>query len=173
MKNSNISRFEPLLSGEFMCPGAFVVQSNAPLTDNRSSGGLFSAHYDIGMDARICLHEKPSHHICSLGTNPKGIALKIMSFSAAPYLNKRLKMTGHVKSKAVKAWLGLFLRVDGPENRMLSLNGKCFGPPAGTRDWERCQIRIDVPRVGERIYYGILLSGSGRIWANGFTFNAF
>jgi hypothetical protein len=96
-----------------------------------------------------------------------------MSFSAAPYINKRLKMTGHFKSKAVKDWLGLFIRVDGPDNRMLGMNGKCFGPPAGTADWTKCQIRIEVPRDGERVFYGILLSGSGRIWANGFAFKSF
>ena len=39
------------------------------------------------------------------------------------------------------------------------------GPLRGTFDWTRRTIVLDVPAEAERILYGILLKGTGRMWA--------
>jgi hypothetical protein len=40
----------------------------------------------------------------------------------------------------------------------------------GTRDWEKCEIILDVPANASNIAYGALISGTGQIWFDNLNF---
>jgi hypothetical protein len=61
------------------------------------------------------------------------------------------------------------MRVDGPEGRAgLAFDNMQSRPIRGTSGWRRHEVVLDVPHDAERIYYGVLLDGQGRIEVDDF-----
>jgi hypothetical protein len=86
------------------------------------------------------------------------------------YLNKRVRMTGYVKSENVTTWAGLWLRVDEPGSQQpLSFDNMSDRPIKGTTDWTKYEIVLDVPSNASLIAYGALLGGTGQIWFDRIT----
>jgi erythromycin esterase len=73
-------------------------------------------------------------------------------------------LSGHIRTDDVSGWAGLWLRVDGPWGRMMSLENMSRIGPRGTTSWKRFEITLPVPPEAERIAFGVLLSGGGRAW---------
>jgi hypothetical protein len=73
-------------------------------------------------------------------------------------------MTANVKAQAVQNWAGLWMRVDGKNQQMLSFDNMQDRPIRGTLDWKQYAIVLDVPRESIGIFFGILLVGPGEVW---------
>lgn len=84
---------------------------------------------------------------------------------AEEYLNKRVKISGYIKSKDVTGWTAFFVNIteqsqykllchDYMENRRIK----------GTTDWKKFEIVLDVPNEAYNIIIGIALDGIGQIW---------
>ncbi len=58
------------------------------------------------------------------------------------------------------------MRVDGNETT-LSFDNMEDRPITGTTDWGKYEIVLDVPESTIKIFYGILLAGTGEAWVNG------
>ena len=83
---------------------------------------------------------------------------------------KRLRMSGYVKTEEVEGWVGLWMRVDGESNQMLSFDNMQRRAIQGTTDWQRYEVVLDVPEEGTNIAFGILLSGKGKAWIGDLQF---
>lgn len=86
-------------------------------------------------------------------------------FSAAEFCGKRVRYSGFLKTKdADKA--GLWMRVDGPNGKILSFDNMDPRPVTGTTDWKECSVVLDVPEESEAIAFGFLLVGDGTVWGD-------
>jgi hypothetical protein len=127
--------------------------------------------YEIGIDRNERYRGKPSGYIKSIAA-PKGFGSFKQAFRANMYQGKRLKMTGCAKSNSVEEWAGLWMRIDGPlrTERSLGFDNMEDRPIKGTTGWTRYQIVLDVPENGAAVAFGVLLVGSGQLWATDFQF---
>jgi hypothetical protein len=93
----------------------------------------------------------------------------MQTFTADSQRAKRLRMRGYVKIEAVEVMAGLWMRVDGPQQRMLVFDSR---PISGTSDWHRYDIDLYVPDESVAISFGILLQGKGKVYLDEVTFDA-
>ena len=100
-----------------------------------------------------------------------GFGTLMQDFLPDKYLGKRIRMTGYMKSKDVKAWAGFWLRVD-QENSKKSLSFDNMQDRAikGTTEWKKYEIVLDVPENASNIAFGALLDNTGQIWFEKFNF---
>ena len=85
------------------------------------------------------------------------------------YLGKKVKMTGLIKTKDIKEWAGMWMRVDGP-NGVLSFDNMRDRPIRGTTYWEQHSIILDVPNTAKDMAFGILLRGTGEAYIDSVSF---
>jgi hypothetical protein len=91
--------------------------------------------------------------------------------SAQQYLGKRVRLTGYLKSKDVKSWAGLWLRVDqAGSKKPLAFDNMSNRAVKGTTDWKKYEIVLDVPAQASNIAYGALLHATGQIWFDNLSF---
>lgn len=109
--------------------------------------------------------------IKSIENKIDGFGTLMQDFLPVKYLGKRIRMTGYMKSKDVKAWAGFWLRVD-QENSKKSLSFDNMQDRAikGTTEWKKYEIVLDVPINASNIAFGALLDNTGQIWFEKFSF---
>ena len=100
----------------------------------------------------------------------KGFGTIMQTFSAKKYLGKKVKLTGFIKTKDVKSWVGMWMRVDGKDKRALSFDNMQDRAIKGTKGWKKYSIILDVPKSSTTINYGVLLSGTGKVFIDDFAF---
>lgn len=87
------------------------------------------------------------------------------NINAAEYINKRVKMSGFIKTEELESWAGMWMRVDSYEQgKMLGFDNMSTRPIKGTSDWQKYEIVLDVSKGSAGIAFGILLSGNGKMW---------
>lgn len=99
-------------------------------------------------------------------------------FMANDYRGKRLRMVAYARAEDVKQ--GVFtLHINGPardeeviERKSMYMTSNQQEPIEGTHDWRRYDLVIDVPEDAMSIQCGFGLEGSGKIWLDGFQFEA-
>jgi hypothetical protein len=88
---------------------------------------------------------------------------------AGPYLGKRVRLSGFVKTDGVENWSGLWLRADGPNGVWLARDAMEDRPIKGTTDWKKYDLVVDVPAAAVNIAVGLRLVGRGKAWVDGVT----
>jgi hypothetical protein len=65
----------------------------------------------------------------------------------------------------------MWLRIDSKTGReSLSFDNMQDRPVKGTSDWTKCEITLDVPEESGTLNFGVLMSGTGKIWFDNITF---
>lgn len=90
----------------------------------------------------------------------------MQTFRADEYRGRRVRLSGHLRSRDVEHWAALWMRVDGLEASQLAYDNMSKRPVRGDTEWSSYQIVLDVPRTAALITYGALLGGSGRLWVD-------
>lgn len=126
--------------------------------------------YEIGIDQNTRFKDKPSGCIKTTKSTPGSFGTMMQMFSSSKYNGKRLKLSAYVKSHEVSGWAGIWMRVDGKDNEILSFDNMEQRPIVGTTDWQQVEVVLDVPYDSEAIAFGILLTGNGTVWGNQFHF---
>ncbi|MGY2131095.1 hypothetical protein ACW9KT_02620 [Hymenobacter sp. HD11105] len=127
--------------------------------------------YEMGIDAGAGQTGKKAATIKSIEADIDGFGTLMQASSARQYLGKRVRMTGYVKSKDVKNWAGLWLRVDqAGSQKSLAFDNMSNRPVKGTTDWQKYEIVLDVPAQASNIAYGALLHATGQIWFDNLSF---
>ena len=86
------------------------------------------------------------------------------------YRGKRVRLAGYLKTRDVRGgWAGLWLRVDGPDAKLLAIDNMAAQRVMGTTDWSRHAVVLDVPEAAVRLAFGALLHGTGQVWADDLT----
>lgn len=98
-------------------------------------------------------------------------ATLMQSIVAGDYRGQKIRLTAELKGE--EAELGtIWMRIDpehGPALRFDNLTTRASnGALAGSFDWRRRSIVLDVPDEAASIHYGFFLQGGGRLWARNF-----
>ena len=144
-------------SGESPVKGWFIAGSNR-------SGYEIDVVKDADRNQNVAVLKSKK------GNTKKGFGTMMQTFSAKKYLGKKLKLTAFIKTSDVNDWVGMWMRVDGEKGKMLSFDNMQERSIKGTTGWKKYEIILDVPKSSSTINYGVLLSGTGVVWMDNFSF---
>jgi hypothetical protein len=146
------------------------VKKGAPAGWHKN--GSKTEAFEVGVDENNSWGGMPSAYVKSLtGDDPGGFGGMMQSISADLYKNKRVRMSGWIKTEEAGGGGGqLWLRVDGQSGgSMLGFDNMNGRAPQGTTDWQEYSIVLDVPNEASRLNYGFFLGGKGQVWVNAVT----
>jgi hypothetical protein len=127
--------------------------------------GSHPQDYELGIDHRVIYNGKNSGYIKSIVVEPKGFGTLMQMFKADEYRNKRMRFSAVVKSEGIEDWVGLWMRIDGPEQgETLGFDNMQNRPIKGTTEWQKYEVVLDVSQESVAIAFGILLSRGGQAW---------
>lgn len=133
--------------------------------------GSHPYNYEIGIDQETVHQGKASGYLKSKTvSDPDEFATMMQQFKANEFRNKRVKLSGFIKTENVKQFAGLWMRVDNASEDILQFDNMGDRPIIGTNSWNRYSIVLDVPENSAIISFGILLTGKGEVWLDGLSF---
>jgi hypothetical protein len=77
-----------------------------------------------------------------------------------------VQFDGEIKTDEVSDFAGLWIRADGEDRANLVFDNMQAYGPRGTQDWARYTLQIDLPAETRWLNIGVLLPGSGTVWAD-------
>lgn len=125
--------------------------------------------YRIGIDRDVFYGGSSSGFIESI-KRPKYPGTLMQKVRGHDFRGKRIRFSGYIRTNEVKDWASLWFRVDGTENYAVSFDNMNDRPIKGSTDWTKYEIVLDVPQKINKIAYGVLLSGEGKVWVDGLKF---
>ena len=129
--------------------------------------------YETGKDENVKYKGESSLYLKSIEDVKEGFGTLMRNIKPDEYINKRLKLTGYIKSENLDNWAGMWMRVDGPDPKeSLEFDNMFSRPVKGTNDWTKCEIVLDVPENSTGIAYGVLVHGNGEVWFCNLSFEA-
>lgn len=131
--------------------------------------------YLVGLDKSIFKTGASSAFIESLEDTVQGFGTIMQTCRANEFLGKRIKMAAYIKTEAVTDWAGMWFRVDSysfPTEEPLSFDNMADRPIKGNTDWTIYEIIIDVPEESATLNFGVLLSGTGKVWFDNLRIDA-
>jgi hypothetical protein len=132
--------------------------------------GKEPASYVVEIDSSQAHSGKSCAAYASIG-EPKGFGTIMQYFNPVDYRGKRLQLSGFIKSKDVKSWAGMWMRVDGPvQGQSLAFDNMTDRPIKGTNDWTRYSIVLDVSEAVTNLAFGVILDGQGKVWIDDLQF---
>jgi len=136
-----------------------------------ASGGDREA-YALGTDPAMRRDERAALTLQSKRATPSFGTVMTMA-DAASYRGKRVRLRGAMRSDDVRGKGGLWMRVDGPEGTSsLAFDNMFDRPVCGTTEWHTYDVVLDVSPDAQKIAYGVLLQGEGRLWADSLALEA-
>ncbi len=90
------------------------------------------------------------------------------------YKGNRLQLSGYIRTENVSNQAGLMLRVDGVgRGNELAIDDMSDRAPSDSTDWQQFTLVLDIPEdiAVSHIYYGLYLSGSGKVWVDDLQFD--
>jgi hypothetical protein len=136
-----------------------------------SGEGWFAAgskpnEYNMGVSTSVRHDGKPSAYIKSKPVKMHGFGTYMQTSLPGEYLGKSVRMSAWIESKNITGMsqAGMWFRVDGDSNKMLSFDNMGDRPIKGTTKWTKYEIVLDVPAGAKDIAFGVLLSGSGEVY---------
>jgi len=97
------------------------------------------------------------------GARPFGTVMQ--TISPREVLNQRIRMTVWLRTEDVEDWAGAWLRVDR-DDVAVAFDNMQNRALRGTNEWSIYTIVVDVPPDATSLSLGVILSGSGRMWAD-------
>lgn len=174
LKENTMKKLSPLsLVAIFITAGLLLskYELKAQPIDGWFLAGSHPKSYAIGLDTAVYKTASSSAFLESTDKNIEGFGTLMQTSSADEYLGKRIKMTAYIKSDNVSGWAGMWLRVDSKETRKsLSFDNMQDRPIKGDNDWTKCEIILDVPEESGTLNFGVLLSGTGKVWFDNIAF---
>ncbi|SFQ07814.1 AraC-type DNA-binding protein [Psychrobacillus psychrotolerans] len=132
--------------------------------------GSYTELYDLTVDDKVFHTGTKSGLLFAKGeANEQQFGTMMQGFQAENYKNKRIKMSCFLKTEQVTK-CGAWLRIDNVSGDTLQFDNMDSRSIHGTTDWNHYSIVLDVPEESASIYFGVLLVGKGKVWADGFRF---
>ncbi|OWR31715.1 AraC family transcriptional regulator [Saccharibacillus sp. O23] len=152
------------------------MQTKQNQTESTIKGWFLSGshpfHYEMGIDRKEAHRGTGSGYLKSvLSESPEQFGTMMQAFRADDYRGKRLRLSAFVKTREVDpGFAALWMRVDSADGDVLQFDNMANRPLTGTSEWNHYAIVLDIPTSSDSISFGALLSGSGQIWVDGFSF---
>jgi len=157
----------------FVGSGFFLFKNNAQAQtiEGWIKRGSKPESYEIGLDSTVFKTGNRSAFLESTKKRIDGFGTLMQTCSAYDYLGKRVRMTSYIKSENVNDWAGMWMRVDSRiTGKSLSFDNMQNRPIKGNTGWVKCIIVLDVPDESGTISFGVLLSGTGKVWFDDIKF---
>jgi hypothetical protein len=122
--------------------------------------------FDFGTE-RVAGAPGKSAYIKSKTGSPSGFGTLMQTIAADNYRGQRLKLSALVKTQDA-ARAQLWMRMDGPDGKMVGFYNMDDRAVTGTTDWKRYGLVLDVPPTTVDIAFGYFLNGKGEAWATDF-----
>ncbi len=127
--------------------------------------------YDMGIDLGAGKDSSNAGTIKSIDKDIDGFGTLMQKCRPDKFIDKRVKMTGYLKSENVVDGASFWFRVDQLGSKEeLSFDNMEDRPIVGTTDWHRYELVLDVPNNASYIAYGAMIGGTGQIWFDNITF---
>jgi hypothetical protein len=106
-------------------------------------------------------------HIQGKVASPAGFQTLMQTTPAGPFLGKEIRFSAEVKASAIAspAWAALWFRVDGPNRQVLAFDNMQSRPIVGTHEYIKYEVVLRVASNAVDLAFGVLLTGSGEVWA--------
>lgn len=173
LKTNTMKKVSVLSVVAIVIVGLFFVKGDlkAQKVDGWFLAGSKPNSYKIGIDKSVYKTGNSSAFLESTDKNISGFGTLMQTCLADEYVGKRIKMTAYIKSENVSDWAGMWLRIDSKERReSLGFDNMQDRPIKGSKDWTKCEIILDVPAESSTLNYGVLLSGTGKVWFDSISF---
>ena len=102
--------------------------------------------------------------IRSESRKPSGFSTVMVEIPADEFRGKQVTLRSLIKSRNIKEWAGLWMRIDDSANKPLGFDNMQDRPIKGSVGPTEYKVQLDVPEAATRIAYGVLLTGDGHIW---------
>lgn len=134
--------------------------------------GSHPFNYEAGADTETVHQGKQSGYLRSKTVNPADgeFATMMQQFKADKYRGRRMKLSAFLKTENVQHMASLWMRVDSASEEVLQFDNMSDRPLQSTSNWNHYTIVLDVPENSAMVSFGMILSGSGCIWADSVTF---
>ncbi|ELK48024.1 AraC family transcriptional regulator [Halobacillus sp. BAB-2008] len=167
-------RFRKLFATYFEQKGEDAVEMISPINGWFLSGGQ-PANYEVGRDDKEIHEGNRSAYLTSIsGTSYPSegdFATLMQQFKAVNYLDKRVRLSGFIKTEHVESYAGMWMRVDNAQGEVLQFDNMSDRKITGTQNWNHYSIVLDVPNTASVISIGTILSGVGKVWMDAFQFD--
>ena len=121
--------------------------------------------YAVGVDHRVAHTGHASGFVRSARSRPAGDGALMQVLDAGEHRGRRVRLTAWVRTRKVREWAGVWMRIDGPERgQVLAFDDMSSRPIMGTSDWAPYEVVLDVAPGAATIAIGLLLEGPGRAW---------
>ncbi|MBX9975966.1 helix-turn-helix transcriptional regulator [Cytobacillus firmus] len=132
--------------------------------------GLNPTFYEMKTDGTVFHTGTKSGLLTSKADAGEGqFGTMMQSFSADNWRGKRIKLSCFLKTEEVVK-CGVWCRVDNDSSDVIQFDNMDNRSIHGTTDWNFYSIVLDVPKESASIHFGVLLAGTGKVWADGFKF---
>jgi hypothetical protein len=141
-----------------------IAQNISKIPEGWFPAGSSPAQYEMGIDKSASQSGKACATVKSKNPGENDFGTLMQTISAENFIGKRLQLSGYIKSKDVKGWSGIWMRIDGENNQQLGFDNMKGRAVRGTTDWKKYMIVLDVPAGSKTLNFGLLLGGQGKVW---------
>jgi hypothetical protein len=99
---------------------------------------------------------------------PDGYAALTKTFAAGDFRGRRIRLAGRLKSEDADSIEMVVSAVSGEAADIARL-ALGEGQRAGTLDWRRYEMVVDIPDNAQRLVVGVQTSGKGTVWVRDFS----
>ncbi|WP_338749989.1 AraC family transcriptional regulator [Bacillus sp. FJAT-52991] len=133
--------------------------------------GSHPHNYQMGRDQQVIHQGHYSGYLKSVTVQDENeFATMMQEFRAEKFIGKRIKLSAFIKTEKVQPLCGMWMRVDNVVGDVMQFDNMYNRPIQGDTNWNLYSIVLDVPANSSSISFGILLSGTGHVWTDSFTF---
>lgn len=140
------------------------------LPDGWFKTGSAPSDYTMGVDGDVTFDGSKSAFIEGNTVEAKGFATLMQTSSVGDYLGQRVKFTFYIKTQDVSGWSSGWFRIDGAPKETLAFDNMDNRQIKETTQWSEYSIVLDVPKSAKKMAYGVMLSGSGKVWFDNLNF---
>jgi len=131
--------------------------------------GVYPHQYSVTLDRVHVYRGRTSGTIQGrVDADPRGFGTLMQMFKAENYVGQRLRLSAFLKTDDVQGWAGMWMRIDGKDEVPINFDNMDNRPISGTTEWRPYEVVLDIAPYAEAIAFGVLLSGPGQVWVDGF-----
>ncbi len=123
--------------------------------------------YEYGTDTNGARDGGRAAYIKLKAPSSAGFGTLMQVILSQNYVGTRVRLSGYMRSASVRRGQ-MWMRVDGPNGKVLGFDNMDSRAVTGTTDWKRYEVVLDVPEDAKAIAFGFFLNGEGTLWADGF-----
>lgn len=122
--------------------------------------------FKAGVDAKAGVDGKPALFIRSANPEQDEKSFYVnywQSFKPDKYIGKKIEFTGYVKTKDLKGFGGLWMKIN-EDAEVTAFDNLSTRPLEENSDWKKVSIVLDVQKNTTRITIGLYMRGGGEVW---------